>query len=171
MSKIMKIIVTASVLLNLVFISIGAGVVMKSVSHKPWKEMREDLTPEARTALKQHSKTTRADIRPVVEQAKVLQKDLVKILNQEEFDRAAFDAKSSELGDIMGQMSQHKMTSMGDLAESLSYDDRKIMVQKFEKMLSRGMKPRGGKRGDAKRGDRKNHERRDQAERLPRPSE
>jgi uncharacterized membrane protein len=156
----MKILFTVSVVLNLVCVGIGAGAVVKSLSHKPWKEMREDLTPEARDALKGHFKNTREQVGPMVQQTKNIQKDLVSILNQPEFDRTAFDIKAEELSVMMGQLSGHKIKSMGDLAESLSYEDRQVMVKKFEKMLSRSLKSRGHRKPN-----KDNH-----AERSPRSS-
>lgn len=138
MSKKFKIILTVSVLLNLVLIGVASGHVYKHWSSHPWHQVKKDLSPEARNIAGRTFQSAFREIRPLGDKARKARAEIVKILSAQEFDEAAFDKATAKMLSIRGDMKALKIQAMKDAAMKLSVEDRRKLANRMAKMVGGG---------------------------------
>jgi uncharacterized membrane protein len=134
MSRMMKIIFTISILLNLVFIGLGVGMTHKFSRKMPpdIKQMQSEISPEARAMMKQRFEEGREGFFAMMREAKQKRDAVEAALAAPEFDAEAYDAAVSDMLSMKANMEKRKAAWMKDMAENLSDEDR----QKMAKFLS-----------------------------------
>lgn len=134
MSKSMKILFAASVVLNVLF----AGIVIGTCSHGfkgkfgMRHEMREvvsefpadkqDLVKNAMKELRASTKTTKAKLREK-------RQEVIEVLSAPEFDPQLFDRRMKELHTIMGRLGDQYAVTAKRLALNLDQDERKALAE------------------------------------------
>lgn len=146
MSKRFKIILTVSVLLNIVLAGITAGMMMQcgQPSWQPKEEMAR-LSPEAKSLMGESFAQNRRAMDKVFDDAKKARRDVVRILTAESFDKGAYEKASETLRDKQVQIMAKRAGAAGDLAAKMKAEDRKIMAEWLAGPI-RGM-GKGGKFG------------------------
>lgn len=142
MTKRFKIILTISILLNLLFIGLAGGVTVKRSFYGPGEFGKpgwmKDLEPETRHLMARSFQQGKKEMKPHVTRLRQVKKDLARILKADEFDAEAYRAKSKEMGEIFAEMGQYRVEAMITVNEQLSQDERKKLAKRFE---------RGGRKG------------------------
>ena len=143
MSKTLKILFTASIILNVLL----AGVVIGTFSHdfkrkvsmrhdidetlKEFPADKRDLVTEAVESLRERTRKTKKEIHEK-------RKEIVAILTAPEFDPALYDKKVTELHTLMNSLGNEFADTARGLALNLDQDERKALADVI-------MKRRGGR--------------------------
>lgn len=146
MSKRFKMILTVSVLLNIVLAGVVAGLAMKcgQPSWQPKEEMAR-LSPDAKSLMGESFAQNRRMMDKVFKDAKQARRDVVRILTAETFDKAAYEKASETLREKQIQIMTKRAGAAGELAAKMKAEDRKIMAEWLAGPI-RGM-GKGGKFG------------------------
>ena len=145
MSKTLKIIFAASIILNILL----AGVVIGTYTHgfkakfsprpdidealKDFPADKRALVTGAMESLRERTKETKKEIRE-------RRREVLEILSAPEFDPALYDNKVPELHALMDRLGNEFAGTARDLALNLDQDERKALAEAI-------MKRRGGKHG------------------------
>ena len=133
MSKKFKIILTVSVVLNLLFAGAGVAMMHKKLSHfKPPEEVA-NLSPESRNIVARNFQEARKDIKNSFKKSKQTRRDIVEILRAKEFDAQAYAAAVQSLKDTQGQIIERKMQMLKELSAELPLEDRAKISDRFIK--------------------------------------
>ncbi len=129
MNRRFKIILTISVLLNLVFAGVAAGLAMQCAgpSWQPKEEMAK-LSPEAKSLMGESFAQNRRAMDKVFKDAKKARHDVVNILTAETFDKDAYQKASDALRERQVQIMTKRAAAAGDLAAKMTPEDRKVMA-------------------------------------------
>lgn len=142
MSKRLKIILTVSILLNVVLIGVGAGHAYKHWSSHSWHKVKQEISPEARNVAGRTFQQAFRDIRPLGQEARKARGDLVKILSADEFDEEAFDKAVERLSSVKIKIQDAKVQATRNLAMQLSVEERRKMAERMAKMVGGGREHR-----------------------------
>lgn len=159
MNRRMKLIFTISILLNIVFAGIGAGLFFKYCRDLP---IPSDLSPDARHYVARTFQEGRADAKPLINEVKKQRKTVEEILIADRFDVAAYKEAVAALLAAQGKMHQHRAATMARAVEKLSAEDRK----KFARRIMEGL---DGHRHKKKHGGYKDHPSKEMSEKLEKP--
>lgn len=153
MSKVVKIVLAVSLLLNVGLAGMAGSFVYKKHQHKKYMESVRGGSPEAndevRTKMREHFRGSRDEIKQSFQESRVAHKSLIDTLTADEFDHAAFEKAAQDFVDSQQSMMTLKIKMIGDIAEGLSSEDRKAMARGLAGMLMQ-------KKPHKKRGDYKN---------------
>lgn len=157
MNKRMKMIFTVSILLNIVFIGVGAGMLFKYCQDIP---IPGTMSPDARNFVARTYQNGREAVKPLITEVKARREKVEDILESDNFDRKAYDAAVDELLETQGKIARHRADTMGKALTELSDEDR----QKFSKEIINGLTPgrprhRGGHKDWKRDGDKAKEER------------
>jgi uncharacterized membrane protein len=141
MNRRMKLIFTISILLNIVFVGVGAGLLYKFCRDVP---IPGEMSPDARNFVARTYQQGRADVRPLIDEVKARKKKVEAILLADEFNAKAYDAAVDDVLETQGKIARHRADTMSKALEQLSPEDRK----KFSKHILDGLTP--GRRGGHK---------------------
>lgn len=138
MNRRMKLIFTISVLLNIVFVGVGAGMLYKFCRDVP---IPGEMSPDARNFVARTYQQGREDVKPLIDEVKARKKKVESILLADEFNAKAYDAAVDDVLDTQAKIARHRADTMSRALEQLSVEDRK----KFSKHILDGLTP--GRRG------------------------
>ena len=138
MRKTTKILFTASVLLNIALLGALGGKIYKEAKRHPWKQVKEELSPESRNIVARNFRATHRQMWQTHQEGKALRKKMENILKAEELDEEAFRKNAAKLAKLKEKMNEARLESMVGLANTLPYEDRAKIADK----MSRAMKPR-----------------------------
>lgn len=140
MTRRMKIIFTVSVLLNIVFTGVAAGMMYRFARELP---IPGQMSPEARHFVARTFQQGREEVKPLISEVKERRKAVEAVLTAREFDRKAYDKAVDRMLDSRDEVSRKRAEIMGRALVDLPYEDR----QKFAKRILDGLeghKPRKG---------------------------
>jgi uncharacterized membrane protein len=145
MSKRMRLVFTASLLLNIVFAAVGAGMFFRYCQDIP---IPGTMSPDARNFVARTYQNGREEVKPLITEVKARRQKVEDILESDKFDRKAYDAAVDDLLVTQGKIARHRADTMGKALTDLSDEDR----QKFSKEIISGLTPgrprhRGGHKG------------------------
>lgn len=136
MRKSTKILFTLSVILNVLLIGSHAGMVYTQWQEQEnFQKVRAELTPEGQNLVARSFRNTFRDIKPYIEKAGAARKELIDVLEDEEFDAAAFDAAVANMRAQQNGIMDAKIATMKDLAQELPAADRAKLADKFASAL------------------------------------
>lgn len=142
--KLVKFLITFSVLLNVMFIGIFGGMVYKKYAeHEERRQARQTLSPEARHLVARTMQQKHREIRKIMTEAKVSQNELVKILKAEKFDEAAFDVQMAKLKEAHEQAAGLKVEATRALAKELSAEERAKLAKRLSSFFDKRRKHKG----------------------------
>lgn len=122
MSRKLKLIFTASVLLNVVLLALAAGFMMRFVRYDI--PIPGQMSPDARHFIARHFQEGRDQIKPLIDEAKQHRAAVEEIITAEEFDRAAYDKAVAEMLATRGKISDKRADIMGGALADLPQADR-----------------------------------------------
>lgn len=138
MSKRIKIILTGSVLLNILLAGVIGGHCYKRWAHHPWNAIKQDMEPESRNHIARTFQGAFREIRPIGDEARKARADLVKIISAEEFDEKAFDEGVGKLIEARDRITALKIKATKDIAAELSAEERAKMAERMTDMIGGG---------------------------------
>jgi len=150
MKKCFKILLSVSLLANVLLLGFVGGHIYKRWAHHPWQSMKQELSPETRNVVGRAFQSTFKDMKPLGDEARKARAEMLKILSAPEFDEAAFDAAAAELAKTQDEMTALKIQATKDVAKLMSAEERVKMADRMVKMIG------GGREHKVKR-DRKPH--------------
>lgn len=138
MNRRMKLIFTISVLLNIVFVGVGAGLLYKFCRDLP---IPGEMSSDARNFVARTYQKGREDVRPLIDEVKARKKKVETILLADTFDAKAYDAAVDDVLETQAKIARHRADTMSEALAQLSAEDRK----KFSNSILDGLTP--GRRG------------------------
>ena len=141
MTRNMKILFTASIILNVVLIGMHAGKSMKRWHH--WQPEMAGLSPEAQDIVAQSIQNSQKTMKEKFEASRAAKKNVMKVLQAEEFDEQAFAQASGELQNAFEAMMMARLEAMKALSMELAPEDR-------AKLSPRIFRPHRGKKHHTK---------------------
>lgn len=145
MSKKMKIVFTASVLLNVVLAGLAGGSTYKHWRDDNMRRMELEMSPEGRNIVARTMQKAFTEGKPRMDEARAIKKEIKSILSAQQFDADAFEAQAQKLHEVMSDMGHKRIDVTKELASQLSASDRKILAEKFSKGFHGHDKSRGDK--------------------------
>lgn len=142
MSKRIKIILSASLVFNLLLLGIIGGHAVERYKKHPWHQIKEQLSPETRNFVGRTFQSAFREIKPIGDEARKVRAELVKILSADDFDEEAFDAQAEKMLEIGGKMDAHKIETVKTLASQMDAADRRLMANKMTRMIGGGHEKR-----------------------------
>ncbi|MCB1651774.1 MAG: periplasmic heavy metal sensor [Alphaproteobacteria bacterium] len=137
-----KVLLTVSLLLNVLLLGLACGHVYKKWHDHPWQKTRAELSPEARSLIGRTFQATFRDIRPLGDEARKARADMVKILSADEFDGTAFDEAAARLRAVGAQIKDKKIEATKQIASELSAEERRKMAERMTSMIGGGYEKR-----------------------------
>lgn len=160
MSKTQKTIFTLSIILNIMLLGMTGGMAYKKHHMPSWQSVAtQELKPETRELVQRHFEKGREEIRPLLSSMMKEREQLVALMNQEQFDEAAFNAEVARIQKIQKQISDAKANSMKELMAEIPYEERVKLTGSFVRFFTWD---RGGRHGG-----KSGHERPGPYERVP----
>ena len=138
MTKCLKALFTASLILNVLLLGLVGGHFIQSLNDHPWWEDRQDLKPESQNHVAAVFQGAFREIREVGDEARKSRAEMVKILSAEKFDEKAFDQTARELAKSKEQMTEIKMKATKEAAKELSQEERTKMAERMTRMIGGG---------------------------------
>ena len=148
MNRRMKLIFTISVLLNIVFVGVGAGMFYKFCQDVP---IPGEMSPDARNFVARTYQKGREDVKPLITEVKARKKKVESLLLADKFDEKAYDAAVEDVLETQSKIMHHRAETMSKALVQLSPEDRK----KFSNHILDGLSPgrKGGPRHKMKPGE------------------
>lgn len=128
MNRRKKLIFTISILLNIIFAGVGAGLAFKYCRDMP---VPGDLSPEGQHSTARIFQEGRQDAMPLIHDLKKQRKIVEEILTADAFDAAAYKESVAALLAAQGKLHQHKAATMARAVENLSPEDRKKFARRI----------------------------------------
>lgn len=145
MMRTMKIIMTLSVVLNILFIGTIGSYAYKTMQHKPqWRERIQDkLSPEGQNYMARTFQEIKAEMKNDFQDFRRLQQDMISLMEAEEFDDKAYDKLANEIAEKHMAMMAAKIKTHKQMAQDLSAEDRKLLARRLAHMGA--SKPKQGR--------------------------
>jgi uncharacterized membrane protein len=139
MSRTVKFIFTASLLLNALFLGASSGLAYQHWSAPGWHDLKKDLSPEVRDLMMSSFKKSHPDMRALADEAKQKRLQAVDIMNAENFDEAAFDQAVADLTAIQNKMIARKLQMIKEISGALPAEERRKLSEKMVGSLDRSI--------------------------------
>lgn len=138
MKKSFKLVLTISILLNILFIGFFFGKVSNQMHPLPpraeWKaERAEELPHEKRSEFKKFVNENNDRRREKFQQARKLRDELVSIMEAPEFDEQSFRSTSAQLDEIFSNAKNEMLEETIALAKKFNQQERKILAENLRK--------------------------------------
>lgn len=139
MSKKLRLIFTLSLIANVLFVAVGAGLFWRFC--KDDVPIAGDMSPEARHFVARTFQEGRERVKPLYENIRAQRPKVEEIITAEKFDKKAYDKEVDKMLDIRDKISRERADVMGQALSDLPQDDR----EKFAKRALDGLE--GKRRG------------------------
>ncbi len=139
MRRSTKIILSVSLITNLLLVGVVGGAAYKKWNERPWHEIKKQLEPETRNVVARTFQDKFREIRPIGKDARKARGNLVKVMTAEEFDSEAFDKAAAELIDLRDKMQAVKIQATKDILSQLPADERAKMAGRMAEVIGGGM--------------------------------
>lgn len=136
MNKRVKIILTASVLVNVLLAGTLVGMIMDKRHEMPWEKVKRELAPESQELVSKMFQDTWKDMGPVIRQSMDNRKYLADVVRADEFDPKAFDEAVKRLRGVQDLIAKKKIESTKELLVKLPGEDRKKLAEQVANSFS-----------------------------------
>lgn len=149
MNRRLKLFLTLSITLNILFIGMIAGWSIQRWNAHPWQSVREELDPQSRNIVARIFQKARRDIHEQAAIARAARKDMIATLKAETFDEQAFDKNLTRMREAQKEVMNRKAETVKELAKALPVSDRQKLAAHlaralggYERRIHRARKPR-----------------------------
>lgn len=156
MSNKIRVIFTLSVMLNVLFIGIGASAVYKKHQHKQQiysKKIPQGVSEQAREIMKNTHKQARSENKEIIQNAMQNRKDMMQIIASDDFDPQAYDEMVDKMMKDQKLLAQKKGEFVKSMMEQMNTDDRKALAHKMSGLIGGERPRRHNNRDKMQRGD------------------
>ncbi len=133
MSKTIKIVFTLSLVVNLFFLGLTAGVVYKVRGFLPVNqpEFKENLSEDTRAVIKDIGQDFRQEVREEFREGRSLKNEMAAIYREEEYDPARFAEKAEEYLKVRQKLERTKMEYLNAMGTELSREERSFLINRL----------------------------------------
>lgn len=139
MRRSTKIILSVSLIANLLLVGVIGGAAYKKWSARPWHEVKKQLEPESRNVVARTFQDKFREIRPIGKEARKVRGELIKVMTAEEFDPEAFDEAAAELTSLRDRMAEIKLQATKDILSQLPKEEREKMAHRMAEKIGGGI--------------------------------
>ncbi len=150
MSKKIKIVLTVSIILNVLLLGVLIG--MSADDYKDHRNKRADfrsaldkLSPEKSKMVNKTMRSLHKETRKTRKEVKKTRNKINKILSAPEFDESAYDTEIKNLKKLQAEIMDKFSIVTKDLALKLEQDERKVMAELLKKRTFKHHKHGGPK--------------------------
>ena len=132
MSKTVKLVFLASLVLNVLLVGVFLGRLPRDVGFVRQQRMEQalkDVPEPTQTRLREKFKQMRAAADPLRDQIRVAREETLNILTADPFDEAAYDRHVSQIDDLQLQMFKKMGQVVKEIAKELPPEERHLFVQ------------------------------------------
>jgi uncharacterized membrane protein len=132
MSKTVKLVFLASLVLNVLLVGVVLGRLPGDVGFGRQQRLEQalkDLPEPTQTRFKEKFKQMRAAGDPLRDQIRLPREETLRILSAEPFDEAAYDRHVSQIDDLQLQMFKKMGQVVKEIAKELPPEERRLFVQ------------------------------------------
>lgn len=140
--KNLKLIITVSVIINVLLAGTVAGMILDRPRTMPWEQVKETLSPESQKLVTKMFQNTWKESSSVMRQSMDNRKYLAEVVAAEEFDEKKFDEAVKRIRGVQDLMAEKKIKSTKELLKKLPKEDR----QKLAEAVSNSFSWKGGNR-------------------------
>lgn len=138
LSKRMRVIFTLSLVLNVLFLAVGAGLLYKFCRDDI--RIPPNMSPEARHFMARTFQEGREQVKPLIAEVKAQREVVRDIITAEEFDPAAYQEAVEPMLETRDRISRQRAEIMGKALSELPLADREKFVDRILDGLE-GKKP------------------------------
>ncbi len=134
MSKKIKILFTISIILNVVFMGLIGGFAYKVWYYMPMNhpDIRNNLSPEARTYMREQGEDMRGALREKFMEAKTIREGLAATYSLETYEKSDFLENAGRYAALKGDIESIKLNYLATLGENLTADERSHVIKVFQ---------------------------------------
>ncbi len=132
MSKAVKLVFLASLVLNVLFVGVLLGRLPGDVGFGRQQRMEQalkDLPEPTQTRLREKFKQMRAAGDPLRDQIRLSREETLRILSADPFDEVAYDRHVSQIDDLQLQMFEKMGQVVKEIAKELPPEERRLFAQ------------------------------------------
>lgn len=139
-----KIVLTVSLVLNVLFLGAFFGRVYHGDRHEPgdWQKMKVALAPETQEVLKATFSAKKRDVIPLFKQAHQKKEAMKFLIMAEEFDEQAYSFLAQEMKTLSMQLMTHRLITIKTILSQLPQAERAKMAEHTANMLLGNPPPR-----------------------------
>ena len=132
MSKTVKLVFLASLVLNVLLVGVLLGRLPSDVGFGRQQRLEQalkDLPEPTQTRFREKFKQLRAAGDPLRDQIRVTREETLRILSADPFDEAAYDRHVSQIDDLQLQMFKKMGQVVKEIAKELPPEERRLFAQ------------------------------------------
>lgn len=130
MNRTIKLILTVSLLMNVMLTGLGIGYVYKTWRYRmPENAARAQMSAAARDRVEGAFDDMRRDMQATFVDMRAARKDMMDIMAAEPFDAAAYDAAWRKLSNLQAKMGKMRAETVRGLASELKPEDRRLLTR------------------------------------------
>jgi len=134
MSNKIKILLTASLALNILLIGISIGQIsgkymIKRQFRADFKNSIQNLSEEKASLVKKTMRNLHKETKTTRKEIKKTRKNIYKIITAPSFNEAAYDKEVDKLDELHGEIMGYFSNATKDLAGQLDQDERKVIAE------------------------------------------
>ncbi len=131
MSRKFKIILTISVVLNVLLLGLSGGMIYQKNQWKRPTMEAAGLSPEARNIVARNFQGARKDMKSNFARSKKARRDVIALLKKDKLDEKRYDRAVAALKKTQGQMIERKMEMLKQLSRDLPPEERSKISEGF----------------------------------------
>lgn len=135
MSRIVKVVFTLSILLNLVLAGVIAGAVMHKIQSHPLRQAAKDFSPESQNLIARNFQDARRDMRDTFRELRSAVYRIDETMQAKTFDPEEFNRAAEKLSDIQGRMLERRLDIIRELGTALPPEEREKLGMKLLRRL------------------------------------
>lgn len=136
MKKSHKILLTSSVILNVVLVGVVAGHIVRTAKDAPWSKTHAELAPETRDMMRKMFEEKREKIHAHMAEMRERKQNMEAILSAPEFNAHDFDEAVAHWRDLNDRIINGKIESFKTIMSQLPQSERAKLAPKFVNMLT-----------------------------------
>jgi uncharacterized membrane protein len=133
MNKRVKVIILASLLLNLLLVGVIAGLAPRRLDARPTRQERiesalRNVPEPIQSRLRAHFSEIRVATEPLRNQMEDARAETLRVLSTEPFDEAAYDRQVKKIEELRAEMFMRAGGMLKETAKELSPDERRMLA-------------------------------------------
>ena len=137
MKTYIKVIFTASILLNVLFVGMIIGHVAKESKQHPWQTVRAELSPETQNIVARNFRNAARETQKSQRNINALKTRAKEIITAQNFDAAAFQTTMKEIHNAQSTMHTTRLEAMTKTLKNLSAAEREKIAPRLLRSLDR----------------------------------
>jgi uncharacterized membrane protein len=134
MNRSLKLVFLASIILNVLFVGVLAGLLPHGFDRSSSRQQRMEnaiktLPEPVQSRFRGEMEQTRKQVEPIRNQIEEARNETIRILTTEPFDEAAYERQVNKIQELRLQMGKQMSDNMKEVAKSLPPEQRKELAK------------------------------------------